>query len=99
MFGINDTSLSFITERPVTITPVWLLGTNEVYTRRIRFLRASKPYIREFADLTPHPIGNFIYDGNILHNRWALWCGFTKVWSVMYNGAQFNLYLYYGKRW
>ena len=102
MFGITEKPLCFVKPdgdaSPAFMLPVWLLSTNDVYTRRVKFLRLSRHFLREFADMSEYPIGNFIYDGNILHNRWALWCGFNKAWSVIHNGAQFNLYLYYEKR-
>ena len=68
-------------ENDPTIASIWLLGTDDIFTHRIRFLRESKKYLNIISkpfDLT----FNYVHVDNTLHVRWLKWLDFSIIREI-----------------
>lgn len=57
---------------------VWMLGSDDLLTFSIKFLRRCRSVVVQLNDKYP-VIGNFVDARNTTHIQWLKWCGFSFV--------------------
>ena len=70
----------------LNIASIWLLGTDDIFKHRVRFLKESKKYLNIISksyDMT----FNYVHVDNTLHIRWLKWLGFTFLREVSKHGV------------
>lgn len=55
---------------------VWLIGTDEVVSRQVGFLRRCRPHLKRLQGMYSH-LSNYVSAENIAAVEWLHWMGFT----------------------
>lgn len=101
-YRASDPCFAFITEKgpqslfgvaPVTdnVGAIWLLGTDEIDTNPIAFLRWSRrflPFLIQPYDM----VCNLVYAGNTVHIKWLRWLGFVFLREVEHGPEHLPFY-------
>ena len=74
MFGVSPTP-------SVSVGCIWLLGTSDLFTIRVPFLRQSALWLNHISKPFSET-GNWVDSRNKQHIRWLTWLGFTAVSTV-----------------
>lgn len=86
MFGVVP-----VLDKPASM---WLLGTPELFTIKMPFLRQSQMWLDHIAKPFPS-VGNWVDSRNKAHCRWLQWLGFNIADSVLIK--QTPVFYYYRK--
>lgn len=57
---------------------IWMLGTTDIESHRLSFLRRSRPWVEQWNGEFPL-LTNVVDERNQLHIRWLRWLGFTFI--------------------
>lgn len=61
---------------------IWMLGTDDVVTHGIRFLKDSKPVLSDLFEMTGYrAFYNHTFYKNTVHHHWLKWMGFHFIAS------------------
>lgn len=88
MFGIVPVG----DKNPSLANPsVWLLGTQDLFTIKVPFLRQSRAWLNHIQK--PFPCcGNWVDSRNTMHCRWLRWLGFEIQSSVLIKDVPVHYY-------
>lgn len=78
MFGV-------VPSADASVGHVWLLGTDEMFKRPVRFLRESKRCVEHWNMQFPL-LSNYVDCRNTLHVKWLSWLGFVFTSEVRGEG-------------
>ena len=84
MFGVAPTATD-------GIGSVWLLGTPDLFTIKVPFLRQSEMWLNHCSKPFSG-VGNWVDSRNHLHIRWLRWLGFDAGESILVKNTQVTYY-------
>tara|TARA_R100001082_G_C4330102_1_gene145199 strand:+ start:555 stop:1016 length:462 start_codon:yes stop_codon:yes gene_type:complete len=70
---------------------IWLLGTDDIFTYRMSFLKLSKKYLKIISE--PYNlVFNIVHKDNVVHIKWLQWLGFSFLRKISYGENNEHFY-------
>jgi hypothetical protein len=76
---------------------VWLLGSDDIYKVRKRFLIESRTYVRQMHEWFP-VLANYVDARNVTSQKWLEWLGFRAAHTDPHYGVERRPFILYVSR-